>query len=405
MLPQHTKITSNGVYKYRRRTPLELKGHIGFTEIIKSLGKNQEEAIKKAAELSQGISEAIQLTKLASVPSSVISSLLEKHFLIPINDCKVPTKEINTLVEVATLYLSSLTVSLEEVRDRKYILLELFPSIFQIILQNSNPSLLNIKYSSLVKAREILQYFPKRNIEKYRQIPTVKIVQMIHENTLALNQEQYVSSTTVNKYLKWLNALISFAIKQGIIPYTQGTSGLAIRKTINARGQRKEFTQDELFIIDQAFQYEAIYPIFNILRYTGMRFSELLKCSISEINGVMCFDLRTPTKPLKTLSSHRIIPIHPNIKDCIGGFQELINSYSQKYLTKKFTIIIHRHLEDTKSKSLYSLRHTFATTLIAKGVMPEIVSELMGHSHNTMTLNRYVKGFPIGTLKSAIDTL
>jgi integrase len=185
----------------------------------------------------------------------------------------------------------------------------------------------------------------------------------------------------------------------GIIP------NMTIENRMQARGQRKEFSNDELRIIDNVLQCDAIYPIVKILKYSGMRFSELLKCSVSEIEGILCFDLRTPTEPLKTLSSHRIIPVHPDLKGSVNGFQELISSHFDKHFAKKFTKVIKKHLLDTQGKSLYSLRHSFATQLIANGTPAEVVSELMGHSHSSMTLNRYVKGYPITILKAAIDSL
>lgn len=406
MLPQHTTVTPSGVYKYRRRTPQELKQFIVSHEIIRSLGKNLHEAITKASELTQVISEAIQLTQLSSVPSSVIQDLLNNHNLITINDDKRNSKETKgTLKEVAEIYLQSLAVSKEEVRDRGYILLEVYPAIFEALLNDSNPSLVNIKYTHLIKARDLLQLFPKRNIEKYRQTPLKDITKGLHTNTMVIPVEDRIGITTLNKYIKWFSVLLSFAVKQNIIPFNTVTSGLTIKKVVNSRGQRKEFSQDELQTIDEVFKDEPIYPVVKILRYTGMRPSELLKCSVREIEGVLCFDLRTPTKALKTLSSHRVIPIHPSLKDSVKGFQELLNSYAEQYITKRFATVIQRHLVDSKSKSMYSLRHTFATNLIAKGVQPEIVSELMGHSHSTMTMNRYVKGYPIKVLKEAIESL
>ena len=67
--------------------------------------------------------------------------------------------------------------------------------------------------------------------------------------------------------------------------------------------------------------------------------------------------------------------------------------------------LIKRTLKDPEAKSLYSLRHSFATELIARNVQAEVASELMGHSHQTMTLSRYAKGYPVKLLKQAIDPL
>lgn len=406
MLPQHTILTSSGVYKYRRRTPQELKQFINSNEIIRSLGKNLHEATTKASELTQAISEAIQLTQLASIPSYIIRELLNSHNLITTHDDKRTPKETKgTLKEIAEIYLQSLSVSKEEIRDRRYILREVYPALFEVLLNDSNPLLVDIKYTHLIKARDLLQLFPKRNIEKYRKTPLKGITKGIHANTLLIPMEERISITTLNKYIKWFSVLLSFAVKQNIIPFNTVTSGLTIKKSVSSRGQRKEFSQDELQTIEEVFKDEPIYPLVKILRYTGMRPSELLKCSVHEIEGVLCFDLRTPTKALKTLSSHRLIPVHPSIKDSVEGFQELLDSYAEQYITKRFSTVIHKHLEDSKNKSMYSLRHTFATNLIAKGVQPEIVSELMGHAHSTITMNRYVKGYPIKLLHEAINCL
>ena len=40
--------------------------------------------------------------------------------------------------------------------------------------------------------------------------------------------------------------------------------------------------------------------------------------------------------------------------------------------------------------TLHTLRHTFGSTLIRKGVAIEIVSKLMGHANIMVTYNKYI---------------
>jgi integrase len=279
----------------------------------------------------------------------------------------------------------------------------LTPSIFQVLFKTDDPALTKFTYDAQLNIRSLLLKLPKRSIHQYRCLDLNALVSDIYNSKITIVQEDLLALDTINKSIKRLKSLLLFARNSGM--YNGIIPNMTIENRMQPRGQRKEFTNDELQIIDHVLQGETIYPIIKILQYSGMRFSELLKCSVSEIEGVLCFDLRTPTEPLKTLSSHRVIPVHPNLNDSINGFQELIRRYFDKHFAKKFTKVIKKHLQDTQGKSLYSLRHSFATQLIANGTPAEIVSELMGHSHSSMTLNRYVKGYPITVLKAAINSL
>lgn len=402
MLPQYMTATTTGVYRYRRRTPNELKEYISASEIIRSLGRDQAEAISKAMEINQAIDQSVLLVKM-NMPSSVFYPLLSNVNLTGITDEQKNTKDTKSYLYASRLYLKQSNVTPMELSNRQYFFQQLLPSILKVLLKTDNPELSQLTYNVQLNIRDILIKLPKKNIQRYRNIDLPTLILGVHKGTLEIAKEDTTAIDTVNKSLKRIKSLLFFAQNSGL--YSGIIPNMTIENKTQSRGQRKEFTQEELLIIEEALKDKPVYPIVNILRYTGMRTSELYKCSLSEIDGVLCFDLRSPTKALKTLSSHRIIPVHPNIKDSVQGFQELLKSYAEGYVTKAFTKTVQRHLKDTEGKVLYSLRHTFATNLIAKGVQPEIVSELMGHAHNTMTLNRYVKGFPTATLKSAIDTL
>jgi integrase len=409
MKVQYITSTSNSIFKYRRKTPKELLDYIPKREIIKALGKNIQEANRLATEYNMLISSSIELARLSSIPNEIKQQLIYEKLSVFIStkgNAKLPTDKSKekSFKNISEVYLNSLSVVHQELRDRTDILCKVYPSVFKVVLKVSNPDIETLKHKDLVKVRDILKQLPKRNISKYRHIPIETLVSKVVKGTIQVQEEEKISLTTLNKYIKCLSSLCTYSVRQNYI-LSNPAQGLTIKQKTQARDQRQSLSKDELEAIDKAFSTHPLYGLFKILRYTGMRLSEVAKCEIKEIDNVLCFDLRTPNAPLKTLSSYRVIPIHQDLMSVIDNMQRIINLYPIRYMSKLFTDIIHRTLEDTQGKSLYSLRHTFATTLIAKDVSPEIVSELMGHSHSTMTMNRYVKGYPIATLKEAIDKL
>lgn len=404
---KYIKTTNSNSYKYRRKVPSQLKNYLQKREIIKSLGKNLAEAMRKADDYNRIIDEAIEVVSIKAIPDNVKLDLIsEKLSPLMTITTNIESKR-DQLIQVAEDYLKSLSVSKEEVRDRSYILLKVFPSAFHVLFKNLNPQVKSINYNQLVKIRDLLQKLPKRNIEKYRAFDMYTLMKGIQEGSIKTKQEELISITTINKYIKWFNALMSFAVKHKLIPYNPIVSGLTIKKHSISRNERKVFTKEELDLIEEGLKDSPIFPIIEVLRYTGMRLSEIYKYQIKLIDNVLCFDLREPKEgaTLKTLSSYRVIPVHNKLKKYIQELPCLLDKMSSGYISKRFKKDIDRLLENTEDKSLYSLRHTFATTLIAKDTKPEVVSELMGHAHTTMTLNRYVKGFPVAVLKKAINEL
>jgi integrase len=114
----------------------------------------------------------------------------------------------------------------------------------------------------------------------------------------------------------------------------------------------------------------------------------------------MVYDLTDKTLKLKTRSSYRIIPVHSNVNIAL-----LKDLPSKDNLSKKINNLIRTHISEDKRKVLYSLRHSFATDLKNNKVEPTIISELMGHSHHSMTLDRYAGRYTMDILKEAIQTL
>lgn len=146
--------------------------------------------------------------------------------------------------------------------------------------------------------------------------------------------------------------------------------------------------------------------------HTGLRIGELCALKWSDIN----FDtqllhinktmIRTYTKedgsklnitPPKTRSSIRTIPLNKWIMQYAvllrGSDNEYIVTGKEKYIEpNKYRLYYNRQLKDLDlpHRKFHSLRHTFATRCIECGCDYKSLSELLGHSNVSITMNLYV---------------
>ena len=284
----------------------------------------------------------------------------------------------------------------------------------------------NIKYS--IKQKTYLFYL---------QVNDIYIVGFNKEISLSnLNEflvsikEKYSYSTT--KLIKSLiNRSLNFAFENGLtkgkIVITLHLKNQQIRK-VQAL-EKQEQTKLENFI----WKNNKIY-YFGILLslYTGLRLGEVLALKWQNIdikNKLIYVDKSIGTisqhhKTLtieslpKTQSSIREIPIPKKLLDLLKVLRKnsksdyVIVSHNGKQIQprayqKSFDNLLKKlHI---KHYGFHSLRHTFATRLLENGVDIKTISELLGHSSPTITLNRYVhtnlqnkrKAMEILTKKSA----
>jgi integrase len=398
----YLKSSSNGFFKYRRRTPKPLQEYINSEVVVKSLGNNEVEAITKAICLNNLINEAIELTKIKSVPrETIIKTLSTEIELTSIKKVYNP----KTLSHFSLIYLEQSNVTTIEYSFREYFFKSFLPLIIEVMFNEQDMELELLTYEKLLKIRNLFLKLPNKNYRKYKVMNQKELMLKIIKGSLVVPQEYLLSEGTVNKHVKRIKSLLLFVKEMGMYShYISNNLTIKSKKETSTRGLRAVMSTDEIDTVFNNFD-ENIRYIYEVLLYSGMRRSELYKCNIIEIEGIKCFNLKSISARLKTSSSYRLIPIHHKLFYMIDKYGDIINTLSPDRLTRGFTKAIRKSLEDVQGKSLYSLRHTFATTLVAKEVQPEIVSELLGHAHSTMTMNRYVKGYPIQILKKAIDKL
>lgn len=370
--------------KYRRRMPRALMDYIDKIEIIKVV-KSKEEAVS----IDTKIENALKVAQ--SNFTDVTKRVLIEEELGTYVKLK-PVEEAFRYFDAVKLYLEQSRVSEREQKNRDYFFSELLPTLLRYV-HEKNPITSSITSSHLNKIASIIQKLPSRNHLNLKRISTYEIIVRAMKGEYENSKKLHVD--TVNKHIKRIRSLALFGFRTGL--FTMTTAIATVKHQYSARDQRKALTYEEIDTIYNATSNQEIRDFINLLRYTGMRIGELGKYKISIIDGIECFDLREADS-LKTMSSFRVVPKHPKIS--VVDF-----TYTFEHLSRKVKHLINEHLEDSDKKTSYSLRHTFASELITRGVGSDIVSELLGHKHLGMTLSRYAKGFSVKQLNDAVIKL
>ena len=284
----------------------------------------------------------------------------------------------------------------------------------------------NIKYG--IKQRTYLFYLQIANtyIVKFnKKICAKNLVEFIVKI-----KEKYSFSTT--KLIKSLvNRSLNFAFEKGLIKekiiITLHLNNQQIRKVQALEKQEQAKLENYILENNKIYYFGILLSL-----YTGLRLGEVLALKWQNIdikNKLIYIDksvgsisqnhktLTIESSP-KTQSSIREIPISKKLLDLLKVLRQhcstdyVIVSHNNKQIKprayqKSFENLLKKfHI---KHYGFHALRHTFATRLLENGVDIKTISELLGHSSPTITLNRYVhtnlqnkrKAMEILTKKSA----
>lgn len=254
---------------------------------------------------------------------------------------------------------------------------------------------------------------------------------MTIEEVIASNPEKTLAVNSINKYIRRMSGLFNYAVKNGYM-LMNPAEGMQIKRSRRPDEERAPYTIEDLKKIFHSKEYvegkhRHVYCHWTplIALYTGCRLEEICQLYLEDIrqeNGVWVFDINNNhEKKVKTLSSIRLVPIHPHLID--RGLLEYVESLKVKGEKRLFPELRQRRdgygqtvskwfqrykktcgIDD--GKTFHSFRHTFITHLKHKQVDPFMIHELDGHAIDSETMGRYGKRFtPEILLREAIEKI
>ncbi len=285
----------------------------------------------------------------------------------------------------------------------------------------------------LVNTLKPKSYAIKEYIIKQQIVPRIGCLQI--NSIVATDIQQMVNNmikeglsySTIKKAYDTLNQRFKLAISQEQVNKNP-TLGVILPKQINKKNSEiRYFSEEQCKELikesrrTQGCNNQNVYRLGELvpfLIYTGLRIGEAIALEWNDIddknntitinkNVVEVKSKETEKYVLekqdstKTDSSTRIIPMSNGAKECIKSLKKIngdkkfvFASQTGKYISpSNFSRMfrgIQKALKYETILGVHSLRHTFATLMLNKGIDVKIVSELLGHSNVSVTYNIYI---------------
>ena len=171
-----------------------------------------------------------------------------------------------------------------------------------------------------------------------------------------------------------------------------------------------------LIALTTRINYEDAWKMVFLMMYTGLRPEEAARLKWEHVHLDEGY-FHIPFEDTKTSAGERDVPIHENLKDFLGLADTFGSPYvlwdlksKNKYgirsdpVNKKFGRF-KKKLGYGRQHVLYSVRKTVITMLHQAGVSIEVIPDIVGHEHASLTLSVYSGGASMDQKRDAINKL
>lgn len=244
-----------------------------------------------------------------------------------------------------------------------------------------------------------------KHIKKYfGDIKLNKVTHTLYQKKMNVFASKYAQET-LEKLHYQIKGAVNVAVRDGLIK-TNFAEGAIVKSQKEARAKEFDFLEEDEYlnlikVTSEKYQYVSYFTLY-IIAVTGLRFAEATGITWSDIdfekgfidiNKSFDYSKTQEFKETKNEQSKRQIPIDQQTIKLLRAFKE--NYYNENKLNRVLygasNSLCNRLVKKIVGRPVrnHSLRHTYASFLILKGVDLISISKLLGHENLNITLKVY----------------